>query len=92
MPDFFCPLAQAANRYPDEPALIADHHVITYEQYDRLVSATASELHQGGVRAGERVAVVAENRLEYVNILMALFSPRSRRLSDKSAISRTNHH
>jgi O-succinylbenzoic acid--CoA ligase len=73
MSDILCPLAQAANRHPSEPALITPDRIITYEQYDRLVSAAASNFHNGGVKAGERVAVVAENNLQYVIILMALF-------------------
>jgi O-succinylbenzoic acid--CoA ligase len=73
MSDILCPLAEAAKRYGAEPAFIAANRVITYEEYDRLVSAAASNFHNGGVKAGERVAVVAENCLQYVIILIALF-------------------
>ena len=73
MADIRCPLSEAARRYKDLPAVITDDRIISYGQYDRLVASAASRLKDADIAAGERVAVVSPNTIEYPILLMALF-------------------
>jgi O-succinylbenzoic acid--CoA ligase len=73
MSDILCPLAEAAERYGAEPALIAANRVVTYEEYDSLVTAAAAHFQKSGVVCRDRVAIVAKNCLEYAIFLMSLF-------------------
>lgn len=73
MTDIRCPLSEAARRYKDLPALITDNHIINYDQYNRLVASAASRLKDADVAAGERIAIVSSNSIEFPILLMALF-------------------
>jgi O-succinylbenzoic acid--CoA ligase len=73
MTDIPCPLAEAARKYMDLPALITDNRIISYDHYDRLVESTASRLKDADIATGERVAIISTNTIEYPILLMALF-------------------
>ncbi len=56
-----CPVARAASRYPQAPAVEQGAHRLSYEQLDRLIEERARLLHQEGLEPGQRVAIVADN-------------------------------
>jgi len=54
-----------ARRRPDKPALIFGDVSVTYRQFDRRANALANALIAAGIAAGDRVAILAENSVEY---------------------------
>jgi acyl-CoA synthetase (AMP-forming)/AMP-acid ligase II len=66
-------LGAAARRHPQALALIvtADRISITYRDLARLVDDIARQLTQGGLRAGDRVALRAYSNAEFVVGLLA---------------------
>ncbi|OYO16553.1 fatty acid--CoA ligase [Enemella dayhoffiae] len=57
----------ATDRFDDVPYLIIDQHRLDYRQVRERVARLAAALRDGhGVRHGERVAICAENRLEWL--------------------------
>ncbi|RBY79928.1 fatty acid--CoA ligase [Geodermatophilus sp. TF02-6] len=62
--------AQAVLR-PDAPAVTHDGTTVTFAELDRAGSAAALALVGAGVRPGDRVAVLAQTGLEYVELLLA---------------------
>ncbi|MBU8933620.1 MAG: o-succinylbenzoate--CoA ligase [candidate division Zixibacteria bacterium] len=73
MPDIRCPLDQAAAEFGDQLALVSDKEKITYRQYNQLVNATTSMLEQKGIRPLDRVAILADNSVEYAVLLWSIF-------------------
>ena len=57
--------------HPDRPALQDGERVWRYGELDRRVSRTAAVLSGQGLGAGDRVALLAENRAEYLEIKLA---------------------
>src|SRR5207245_2076654 len=55
-----------ARRRPEKVALRWDGGALTYRQLDRRAGGFARALHHGGVRAGDRVALVIGNRAAVV--------------------------
>jgi long-chain acyl-CoA synthetase len=62
-------LAQSVARFPDRPVFGTrkNHgwHYISYTQFAELVAAMRGGLKQLGVSAGDRVAVISDNRVEW---------------------------
>lgn len=56
---------------PDAPALQDSQGALNYAGLDRWVSRIAQALLASGVRVGERIAVLAENRREYIGLQLA---------------------
>jgi O-succinylbenzoic acid--CoA ligase len=52
-----CPLSEAAQISPHEPAIISDERIIRYYELDELASRVAGHLTDFGLVAGERVAL-----------------------------------
>lgn len=65
-------LQRAATANGDHPAILAGEAAWTFGQLDRLADAYAARLAERGVRAGERVAVMLTNRVEFVVVVQAL--------------------
>ena len=68
------PIAARARIAPGRVALVQqdDRRALTYGELDRLSDRTADLLwHQLGVRAGDRVAVLARSSIEQVELLVA---------------------
>ncbi|WP_413098234.1 AMP-binding protein [Streptomyces sp. Inha503] len=63
-------LAQVAERYGDHPAVVDGPTRIGYRQLAELALSTARAYTAVGVRPGDRVAVWAPNRLEFVLALL----------------------
>jgi fatty-acyl-CoA synthase len=61
-----------ARRYPDKPALVMEEESLSYAELDARSNALAHALLARGVRAGDRVALLAFNSLEYAVILQAV--------------------
>lgn len=60
-----------AKRYPDKKALVMDDQSLTYSQFNDRVNLTANGLLAAGIQAGDRVAVLAVNFLEYPVLVYA---------------------
>ena len=67
------PLHNTAEKFGDQPALISDERTITYAECCRLVNAAAGNLIQRRIAREDRLGIVANNSIEYVLLLMALF-------------------
>lgn len=64
--------ARAARRWPDRVALIDGERRRTYRELDARAMRLARALLELGLQPGERVAVVQENRIEYVETAIAI--------------------
>jgi len=60
-----------ARSQPQAPALRDATTALTYAQLDARVRRLASALRRAGVRAGDRIAILSENRLEYIELELA---------------------
>src|SRR3954463_4578591 len=61
-----------SREFASQPAvLIPDGPEVTYEQLRGQIEAVTASLRQGGVRAGEPVAIVLPNNLEYLVTFLA---------------------
>ena len=65
-------LTSAAERYPDRAALRFEHHVVTYREFHRRSAGFARVLAERGVRADQRVAVMASNRPEFFTAVFGI--------------------
>ena len=73
MHEIDCPLSEASNRWPEQPALIDGNTVVTYRELDRRVGAVTAALQEGGISEGDLVGIQAENSLSYPVLLHALW-------------------
>jgi fatty-acyl-CoA synthase len=64
--------ARAARRFPERVALVDDERRRTYRELDERATQLARALLGLGLAPGERVAVVQENRIEYVEVVIAI--------------------
>ena len=62
---------ERARSQPDAPALSDGRLTLSYAQLAERVRGLASGLRHAGLRAGERIAVLSENRLEYLELQLA---------------------
>lgn len=65
-------VARGAARFPARPALQDGDALWTYRDLERIVATTCEGLAALGVRAGDRVLVVAENCAEVIALLFAI--------------------
>jgi fatty-acyl-CoA synthase len=68
--------ATAAAVPPDRPALIHGDRVIDWAAFDARTNSLAREMLAGGLEFGDRVAVLARNIPEYIEIAAAAFKAR----------------
>jgi acyl-CoA synthetase (AMP-forming)/AMP-acid ligase II len=64
--------ARAARRWPDRVAVIDGERRRSFRELDERATRLARALVRLGLRPGERVAVVQENRIEYVEAVIAI--------------------
>src|SRR5690242_19415543 len=57
-----------ARETPGRPALVQGERVVTWAEFDERVSRVASALESRGIRRGDRIAVLAQNSIEYVEV------------------------
>jgi acyl-CoA synthetase (AMP-forming)/AMP-acid ligase II len=69
-------LVRTARRTPDAPALLSGKSIVAnYAEFAWRVANLASALHSRlGIGPGDRVAVVASNCIEYLELLYAAWS------------------
>src|SRR5579872_4316936 len=65
-------LESAAKRFPDHPAVLAGEDHWSFAQLDRAANAAAQHLIERGIGPGQRVAVMASNRPEFVVTVTAI--------------------
>lgn len=68
-----CLLAQAVQKFPFAPALIAGPRTLTYAQFEQSVAAAMGRLTRLGIRPQTRVAIQSPNCPEYLILLVALW-------------------
>jgi fatty-acyl-CoA synthase len=61
-------LEEAARRHPDRPFVVTDERTWTYREIDVWADRVAAGLVASGVQAGEHVAVVMANYVEFVAV------------------------
>ncbi len=59
-------LEQAVNEVPDDPLLIWDDEQISYREFDEHANRAANVWHDLGVRRGDRVAFMVDNKPEFL--------------------------
>jgi len=64
-------LRKQATMRSDAPALQDAQGVLSFAELERWASRIAQALLASGVQAGERIAVLAENRREYIGLQLA---------------------
>ena len=64
-------LVNSVNNYPAKVALKYEERVYTYEQFHKRVCKLANALLNSGVGLHDKVAVIAQNCSEYIEILFA---------------------
>jgi fatty-acyl-CoA synthase len=67
IPEF---VARSARRVPDVPALVYRGRALSFAELDRRANRLANALAAGGVRRGDRVALLMRNRLELVEAFL----------------------
>ncbi|HEX8918486.1 MAG TPA: AMP-binding protein [Chloroflexota bacterium] len=65
-------LEEAARAVPDQPFIIHGEKQISYREFNRRVDHAAAAWHELGVRKGDRVAFVLENRPEFLEAWFGL--------------------
>ncbi|MBX7258223.1 MAG: o-succinylbenzoate--CoA ligase [Candidatus Hydrogenedentes bacterium] len=73
MSDVVWPMAIAANRFGESPALSDRDSSYTYREMASLVAGVAGALRVAGIGPGDRVAIAAASSASYVLILHACF-------------------
>lgn len=61
-----------ARRYPDKKALVMDNDAITFRQLDRAANSLAQGMLSLGLKPGHKVAIMAQNCLEFPIIVFAV--------------------
>ncbi|MFO1220143.1 MAG: AMP-binding protein [Burkholderiaceae bacterium] len=62
---------ERARAQPDAPALADGTTQLSYAALEKRVTCLAAGLRMAGVAAGERIAVLSENRIEYIELELA---------------------
>ena len=83
--------ARAARRWPDRVALVDGERRRTYRELDERATRLARALVGLGLRPGERVAVVQENRIEYVETVIAIARAGGAAVPLLGALTGTEH-
>jgi acyl-CoA synthetase (AMP-forming)/AMP-acid ligase II len=68
-----CPLDEAAKQDPGRPAIFWGSRRITYLQLNQYVNAAFKSFKERGVHEGSRVALLCENSVEFVIVILSLW-------------------
>jgi crotonobetaine/carnitine-CoA ligase len=63
-------LLRQAKRIPEKTLVSAGDAVLTYAQACEVAGAFAAALQSAGIRAGDRVALICTNRMEFIEMLL----------------------
>ncbi len=66
-------LARTARRVPDRTAIVWGDTAVTYRRLNERVNRLINALHGLGLRPGDRVATVSQNRPELLEVMFACF-------------------
>jgi acyl-CoA synthetase (AMP-forming)/AMP-acid ligase II len=87
-------LRLSAGRFPDRDCLVFDDGSSrSFAETNRRVNQVAGALHRRGVRKGDRVAILATDSGEYVEVMMAcmklgvIYVPLNNRLADGEVLT-----
>lgn len=69
--NFVCAIESNARRFGPKAALLCDDRKVTWSELDRYASGFARELSTQGVSAGDRVAILLPNGVEFVVAFLA---------------------
>ncbi|MCX6835250.1 MAG: o-succinylbenzoate--CoA ligase [candidate division Zixibacteria bacterium] len=72
MAEILCPLKIAAKEHGNQPALIDRQVALTWSRTESTVDHLADFLTDSGVRCGDRVAIIENNRIELPILILAL--------------------
>jgi len=72
MAEILCPLRIAAKEHGNQPALIERQVTLTWSQTTSAVDHLTDFLTDSGVRSGDRVAIIENNRIELPILILAL--------------------
>lgn len=61
----------SASRFPDQEAVVCGDRRVSYRELDSLVEKTAFGLIDAGLKPGDRIAIMLDNRLEYLVAILA---------------------
>ena len=64
--------AYYAEHHGDQPAVIEADRVTTFAQLNAKANQLVRALRQRGLKAGDAVALLCSNRLEFVEVIVAL--------------------
>lgn len=70
--NFICTVESNAHRLGAKTALIADDHALTWSELDSFACGFARDLSCQGVAAGDRVAILLPNGIEFVIAFLAV--------------------
>jgi long-chain acyl-CoA synthetase len=70
--NFICAIEANARRFGDKAALLCDGSKLTWSELDRFASGFARDLSTQGVTAGDRVALLLPNGIEFVVAFLAI--------------------
>ena len=65
---------RAAARFGDAPAVVEGDNVLSFAELGRRTDQAAAAMQAAGVEAGDRVAVWASNRVEWIIAALGLHS------------------
>ena len=68
---------QAVDEWPDREYVVDDHQRRTFAELDARANRLAHHLLAEGVRPGDHVGIYAMNRVEWVEVLWAVFKIRA---------------
>ena len=90
-------VSRHATRHPGRVALVDESGTRTYAELDERTDRLATALRAKGLRDGDRVALITDNRLECVEVMVAaakaglVFVPLDFRLDDRAATHLLRH-
>src|SRR5512138_1842924 len=61
----------SARRFPDQPAVLGGGRRLTFGEVDDRASRAAAAMRAAGLNPGDRVALLAENEPEYLELQVA---------------------
>ncbi|MFA5064755.1 MAG: long-chain-fatty-acid--CoA ligase [Dehalococcoidia bacterium] len=64
-------LLNSVNRYPKRNAIVGDDASFTYVEFNRRVNRIANNLLAGGLKKGDRLAILLMNCYQFVELIMA---------------------
>ena len=70
--NFICAVEANARRFGAKTALLCDDHRLTWSELDAFASGFARDLSSQGVTAGDRVAILFPNGIEFVVAFLAV--------------------